>query len=505
MSLRTLCCAAGCVAALGALSAASVGQGPAYRERWGYLHLERRRAEVLDELQGRSAEDMRQVAALLVADDGGVPFRPLAEALAYLRGADADAAFQLRCALGLFVLPEVVDPDGQQAACRAANFSVCLPFPLPTAGKMTFEVVVRDGSGEVVFEDLLTKKTSIADVRLAQAEASVPCGALEDGVYEVELRAFFDGAGPREHDPTLRWPFHVLRGYQERAELAMGNAIALRETLTPLSRALLDGIASHVSRAYTGEAFAVRSDAVADLLRLERCVQNLAAGRAPLLGITGVVSTALPYKDSAQPCVLRANDLRKHRPTVVFASGAPTYGVSSRRPSAPVTRDAAWLLRDLGEFGRAEGWNLAVFDSPGGGRRYAEALLAGLAALPEVLPTGEKKPLLVCDREAASVVGIQLAKFRSKISGVVLVGAGGIPAQVIDGLDGLPVRYISLAAYPASGAIDRVMDYVAGRDAGDARRCDFGMLHQQPTPWPFGIGLAAADLTAWARELFGER
>ena len=72
------------------------------------------------------------------------------------------------------------------------------------------------------------------------------------------LQSFFDGAGPREHDPALRWPFHVLRGYQERAELAMGNAIALREALTPLSRALLDGIAVAKS---AGDASAGAPDA----------------------------------------------------------------------------------------------------------------------------------------------------------------------------------------------------------------------------------------------------
>ena len=265
-AIRSLGC---CVALLGAVVTDAAGQGPAYRERWGYIHLERRRAELFDELSGRSDRDVRAVAELLAVRDRGVPFVPVANALAYLRGCEPDAAFQLRCALGLFVLPEVVDPDGKQGACRAANFSVMLPFSLPPAGAMSFELSVAGAAGEQVLRELLTEQTDIDDVRLAQARLSFSCEELADGAYEVELRTMFDGAGPRPTDPTLRWTFHVLRGYQERAELAMGEAVAVRKDLDPLPRALLDGCAAEVSRAYTGEAFAVRSDAVEDLTRLE--------------------------------------------------------------------------------------------------------------------------------------------------------------------------------------------------------------------------------------------
>ena len=73
--------------------------------------------------------------------------------------------------------------------------------------------------------------------RLAQAEVSVPCADLADGTYEVELRTLFDGARPGPEAPTLRWPFYVLRGYQVRAELAMGKAVELRKELEPLPRA----------------------------------------------------------------------------------------------------------------------------------------------------------------------------------------------------------------------------------------------------------------------------
>ena len=500
--LRAACWLLAClVTAAGSASA----QGPAYRERWGYLHLERRRAELFDELAGRSEADVRAVAELLAASDGGVPFVPVANALAFLRGCEPDAAFQLRCALGLFVLPEVVDPDGKQPACRVANFSVMLPFSLPPAGRITFEVSISKPSGERIHVESLSDKTDLEDVRLAQARLAFPCDDLADGAYEVELRTLLDGAGPRAADPGLRWTFHVLRGYQERAELAMGGAVAVRADLDPLRRALLDGCAAEVSRAYTGEAFAVRSDAVQDLLRLERCLQNLAEDRPPLSGLRGVVPTGLPFGDSFQPCLLRAHPDGGPRPTVVFAPGAPAYGIGARRPASPPFRSGAWLSRELGAFGLEDGWNVCVLGSPGGGRPYAAAVRGVLESLPALLATDGPKPVLVCDREAAAVVGIQLAKLRPLVSGVVLIGAGAIPAPTLRALEGLPVRTLKLSGYPASVAIDRLMDYVAGQAQNERDGLDLELLHERPTPWPYGAASSAAELRAFARRCFEAR
>ena len=80
-------------------SIAANAQGPVYRERWGFLHLENRRAEVFDELRGRSAEDVAKVSALLADTTNGIPFIPVAKALAFLRGVPADDAFVMRAAL----------------------------------------------------------------------------------------------------------------------------------------------------------------------------------------------------------------------------------------------------------------------------------------------------------------------------------------------------------------------------------------------------------------------
>jgi hypothetical protein len=128
-----------------------------------------------------------------------------------------------------------------------------------------------------------------------------------------------------------------------------------------------------------------------------------------------------------------------------------------------------------------------------------------LEALPAVFETDGPKPVLVCDREAAAVVGIQLAKLRPLVSGVVLIGAGAIPAPTLRALEDLPVRTLKLSGYPASVAIDRLMEYVAGQERADREDLDLALLHERPTPWPYGAASSAAELRAFARRCFEAR
>ncbi len=507
-SLLRICLLAAMATAMTSTSANA--QGPVYRERWGYLHLENRRAEVFDALQSRGAADVAKVAEMLAARDAGVPFRPVANALAFLRGVEADQEFLMRAALGLFVLPEVVDADSTFETCRAANFSVCLPFTLPVPGAMTFEMTVRNEAGEKVWSKVLDRDINMTDVRMAQVKASVPAAALPDGTYEVEMRTMFDGKPPREHDPVLRWTFHALRGYQARAEKAMATAVTDRGDYEPLLRAQLDGFATNVSRAFTGEAFAVRSDAVRELELLEACLDNLANKRAPLAGLKGLIPTAMPAGDTAagsivQPCMFRAPTDAKPHPMVVFATGAPAYDMGSRRPMSPGMRESNWLWRELGDFGVEQQWHVVCCDSPGGGRPYAKALLSTIQALPEVLATGGQKPLLVCDREAAAVVALQLAKFRPHISGVVFVGGGAIPARTVEQLAGLPVRMLALAGYPGSRAIERMTIYVDSLRKSGKPVPDISRLHDRAEPWLFGVPRSRQELAAFATQVFGRR
>lgn len=486
-------------------SIAANAQGPVYRERWGYLHLENRRAEVFDELRGRSAEDVAKVSALLADSTNGIPFIPVAKALAFLRGVPADDAFVMRAALGMFVLPEVVDPNASLESCRFANFSVFLPFTLKVPGAMTFELVVRNEEGEKVWSELVTENVALADVRMGQAHAGMPGADLPDGTYEVQLRSFFEGSVPREHDPELRWNFRILRGYQERAEAAAASAIAAQQDADPLARALISGFAEQVSRAYTGVAFAVRSDAVRELERLEMCLENVAKKRPPLTSMSGSVVTALPAGEIVQPCVLRVPKDSQAHPSVLFVTGLPAYDVGSNRPLAPAMREANWLMRELGNFGAAEQWHLACFDSPGGGRPYAKALVEVLKSLPELLPSDGRKPLLVCDREAASIVGMQLLKFKPLISGVVFVGSGAMSVKVIAQLGELPVRFVSLSGYPGSAAVARTLQYLDLQRGAGEQVANVSMLHDREEPWMFGVSRSLGEIHDFAVQVFGKR
>lgn len=511
------------------LAFSAAAQGPVYRERWGYLHLENRRADVLAELTGRSAVEEAKVADLLTTPDLGVPFVPVAKALAHLRGVEADDAFVLRASLGMYVLPEVVDPTATVDLCRNANFSVFLPFSVPVPGAMTFAMTVRNDQGEQVWSETITRQTKLAQVRMAQAKASMPGQDLADGAYVVELRALLDGEPPRKHDPVLRWSFFVQRGYQQRVETALNKALAAREDLGALPRALLDGLAAQVSRAYTGEAFSVRSAAVQELLVLERALQGLdrSADRegsehedsvvvAKLLQkLSGQVTAALPVEtelggrpddqSALQPCVLRMPVDDKPHPLVVFATGAPSYDTGARRPTAPILRESTWLANEMKDFGQKDGWHVAFVDSPGGGRPFADAMLSALKALPQVLPTGGQKPLLVCDREAASVVAMRLNRFAPYIGGVVFVGGGAMPKPVVEGLGQLPVRLVKLANYPGTRAIDRLATFLTARVQRGQVAPDVRVLHERELPWLFGVSRSAAEIREFALDVFGQR
>lgn len=497
------------LAALAALicAAAALSQGPVYRERWGYMHLERLRDTVWRELDGRDSATRSRVAELLAEPDGGVPFRPAARALAALREAEADDAFVLRATLGAFLLPEVVDPVAENEVCRQLNASLYLPFTVPQPGAIDFAVSVRDRAGATVFESTIVEDTDVTDLRRARAVAKVPCDELPDGTYELEVRTRVDGAGPRPTDQVLRLTFHVLRGYQARSEAAMRATRDVHEGLEPLPRGLLLGLAAEVSRAYQGEAFHGQSEAILDLHRVETALANVEQGEHVLKGLTGDVPVMLPTGSRPLASVVRLrSDLHPAtgpmpRPLVVFAGGLPCYDTGATRPSEPSTRGPRSTASALGRFGRNEPWQVAFLESPGNGRDYAATLPAAIGHLRELFATGERPVILVCEREAAAVAGFAVGKLRPVIDGLVLVGAGAMTAPMIDGLGDLPVRVAPLHGYPGSIGIERVLDYVAQQTAAGEWRGDLERLVTSAQPWPFGLRATAGQIAAFVREL----
>lgn len=483
----------------GAAAAPAAAQGLVYRERWGYLHLEHRRAELAHELAGRGADDVAAVAQLVAGPDGGVPFAPVARALARLRGVAADDAFLLRAMLAAYVLPEVCDPDGANEVCRATNVSLFLPFPCSWSGRIAFDLEARDAAGDVVWSARIDQHTELADLSLARPHVAIPGERLPDGRYQLRVRTSIGDAGPRAGDPELRWPFHVLRGYQARAEAALAGAATAAAGLRPAAQAVLAGSSAQVARAYRGEAFAVASEGATDLLRLERMLANVAEGRDPADGVAGALPLQLPV-DGGPPlgAVLRratdADGAGVRGRLVVVAPGAPAYDLTGLRPSAPANRDPGWSAHELEGLGAATGWHVVFLESPGGGRDYAAALRAALALLPAVVDT-EGPPLLVCEREAAVIAALRLRELQAGLAGLVLVGTGGVPGPVLRDLGPLPVRLAPLHGV-GGDALARTVAYAATLRA-DGWTGDVDWLGTAPMPWTHGLGAWRSELAAF--------
>ncbi len=493
--------ALGC--ALTSLVASGLAQGPVYRERWGYLYLERLRAEVRNALPGRDAATRTKVADLLAEPAAGSPFAAPTKALALLRGVEADPAFVLRATMSAFLLPEICDPGAANETCRQLNASLFLPFTVVVPGVIRFEVEVRDRAGAVRFATTVVRDTEMADLRMGRPAAQVPCADLEDGTYTLLVRTLIDGAGPRQADVVLRMPFHVLRGYQARSEAALGKVRDLGPQLAPMARALLQGLAAEVSRAYLGEAPDGVSDAVGDLVRLEAGLENLKAGKHVLADQRGDVAAALPGTSANIACVLRIAEGRSPaaspapRPLVVFAGGSPGYDLTASRPAAPASRGPRWLAGELPSFGKGTPWDVAFLDSPGTGRNYADEVRQAIKALRELWSVGDRPVVLVCDREAAAVVGLQFQNLGLELGGLVLIGGGAMPGPTLDKLGPLPVRIGMLHRYPSSEGLRRANDYVELGRREQRWQGDFARLSDQEPAWPFGLSAFADAIAAF--------
>jgi len=472
---------------------ALVAQGPVYRERWGYLYLEQRRAEVWAALRGRDAAMRAKVVEVLAQPTLGSPFEPPAKALALLRGVPADAAFVLRASIAVFPLPEVCDPEARNEVCRNFNVSVFLPFSVELPGKVSFQLEVRDGGGVLRYTHKLSEDTELGDLRMARAAVEIPGAAFADGSYELRVSTQIDDQPPRATDPTLRVSFHVLRGYQERSEAAVSRVRELVPALAPLPRALLNGLAAEVSRAYLGEAFDVASTAIQDLERLELAVANLAAERHVLHGLIGAVATALPGQGTDLGCVLLLAEGRHPaakppaRPLLVFAGPGPAYGIDAARPAAPTTRGPRWMAAQCRELPRDLPCDVAFLESPGSGREYAADLSLALPALRELWGATAQPLVLVAEREAAAIVGLQLSRLQTHFQGLVLLGAGAMPVPALDRLGTLPVRLGLVHGLRSSDGLQRVLDYADRLAASGQPRPDIQPLDGERPAWLFGL------------------
>lgn len=482
-------------------------QGPVYRERWGYLYLEQLRAEVWSALRGRDAATRSKVAEVLAQPTLGSPFEPVAKALALLRGVPADAAFLLRASIGVFPLPEVCDPEASNEVCRNFNVSLFLPFSVELPGKVSFQVEVRDRGGALRYTNTVTEDTDLGGLRMARPALEIPGAEFPDGSYELRVVTLVDDQPPRASDPTLRVSFHVLRGYQERSEAAASKVREVAPKLPPLPRALLQGLAAEVSRAYLGEAFDVTSTAVQDLERLERGLENVAAERHVLHGMHGIVATALPGQGSDLGCVLLLAEDRHPaakpptRPLLVVAGAGPAYGIDAARPTAPATRGPRWLAAQARELPRDLPCDVAFLESPGSGRDYAADLLLALPALRELWGATGQPLVLVAEREAAAIVGLQLTRLQPQFQGLVLLGAGAMPVPALDRLGALPVRLGLVHGLRSSEGLQRVLDYADRLASNGQPRPDIRRLDGELPAWLFGLPGYLPAIARFASEI----
>lgn len=481
-------------------------QGIVYRERWGYLHLENRRFEVLRDLRTAAAADAERLARLLAEPDGGMPWTRIAQASAMLRGVEADDPYVLRTAMSVFVLPEVADPEGRNETCRVTNVSVFLPCVVPLPNELAIDFELRDAAGKVVWQDRIAGELSIEDLRMGRPVVRVPAAELADGSYELTVRTVVDGKSPGPKDPVLQWPMHVLRGYQARCEQALLASRAAGEKLDELPRSLLAGCVSRVTNTYFGEAFEGTSRAIADLERLELALRNVEAGKHVLMGMRGDVP--VQFADGGLPCLVRlpgefgADEKRSGKPLVVFAAASPCFDMATHRPTAPSTRGPAWLAMELPDFGQGAGCDVAFVDSPGEGRDYAPHLVRAVQGIKTVLGTGDRPVVLVCDREAASVAALHAGVVREHVAGLVLVGSGGMTGKTIDALDPLAVRLVPTRGHPGAEALRRSLDYAQQRPAAGTGAGSFARLVEHEPAWPFAVPLLASEIETFAAEVF---
>ncbi len=491
-------------AGFGALTFASplFAQGPFYRERWADLHLELLRERVVQECEGRDESAARICSNLLVTADDAIPFRPVCEALASLRGVACDDAFALRGTMGAYVLPEVVDPTSAKEDCRQLHVTALLPYAMPMPGEIRLVVEVIDPVGAKVVTAEFGSAAQVEDLRMGNAHVEVPVSELADGAWRVRMSTWIDGKSPRATDPVIEHTFHVLRGYQQRAESVQQKIAVAESALAPIDRALLRGMLLEVNRAYAGEAFDGKSDAVADLQRAERALDNLAKKQPLLDGLRTLLPAALPGGDDAiVSLVLRwptPQEGATKRPLVCVLPGAPALDPRGRRPSAPSMRTGRWAHRRIFDLGLGDEWPMLWLQSQGSGIYYAKALPTVLAAAHELLPTDGTTVFLT---ELESSVAICFADtVLDSARALVMCGAGALSRQQLDRLNKLPILGVPLTGHPSSASLQ----FTAGsadRIRNEGGVSAFQIASERPRPWVGGLASAMAEVRAFVQQV----
>jgi hypothetical protein len=457
---------------------------------------------VLAELPGRDRDTRLAVAELLAAPDQGVPFRGVAAALARLRGVSCDDAFLFRTTLCAFVLPEVVDPEADQAECHDLQVSVTLPFTVPQPFPVAFQVEVTAFGGGRVFQGRIEEDTALEDLRMARAHIRVPCSGLDDGAYDVRIAALLDGKEPRANDPRLAYRCHVLRGYQKRAFARGQDAAELIRQLPQPAAALLQGLGAQIGRVYNGEAGEGPSEGVRELGLLEAGIANARNGRPVLAGMHGAVTAALPGKgDKVLGVRMRLPEDDAKLPLVLIASGAPFFDNRGMRPTAPGTRGPGWLYQQCEAAFPAERYRLAVLESPGGGFPYAEAFAKAVPVLADLLHADPRAVIVVLEREAAVALAFSPALLASVARGACLVGGGALGREALPQLGKLQILGCALNGQAGSSGLRNTAELVAGKYGPVEFGGRFELLDANDRSYALGAPAVLPEIAAFAAQV----
>jgi hypothetical protein len=108
--------------------------------------------------------------------------------------------------------------------------------------------------------------------------------------------------------------------------------------------------------------------------------------------------------------------------------------------------------------------------------------------------------VLVCEREAASVVALQFANLGGTTRALVCIGGGAMPGNFLQRLGPTRLRYQAIVGHPAMGSLANTIAY-ARESADDRGRIDCGWLDETPLPWSSALAGSVPALERFVREL----
>ena len=467
------------------------------QERRAYARLCELRAAVGARYQLADAAGRDAILTALASDAQGVPFVPPLRALAAAAGVVADAEYLFRGALQVFALPEVVDP----AVMADLAVTVHLPYHLPCAGKLEFDVTVCDCSGQrPALTKSLPQAPTVDDLLRFRATLAWPCASLPNGEYELVVTPRIDGRGPRPHDLELRVGFAVQRGFVARAVALQAEVQRRAPTLPPAQGAFLRGAAHAVDRVYRGEPRqgTAWSD---DLRHAETVLHNLVAGRAPWDGLAGCVMFGLPA--AGDEVLLACSEFPGPSPQAelwLAMGGAPAFDARLLRPTSPEATAPQWLCEQLLPWICKEpARRLVVLESPGRVRELPRALASATSALRTWFP-GAPRQIWLGEREGALALVAHAAATPSPPAGLVLAVGGAVSGEEFARLVAGHVAVLGVFGaqdHPANENLRRI-GLLAAQDAAAGPWVRFAAA---PVPWAFALAAAGADIDRFTASL----